>query len=180
MRPIDKSVLYDGAKVKLELRRYEAPDGGVFKREVVVHPGAVVVLPFLDDETILLVSNVRHAIDQNLLELPAGTLEKGEPPMNCAGRELEEETGYLAGRLRGLCSFYTSPGVLSEKIHAFAAFDLEKTRQNLDAGEELEVRPTAFAEAIEMCRDGGISDGKTIATLLWWERFGGAAGVSSR
>jgi ADP-ribose pyrophosphatase len=91
--------------------------------------------------------------------------------MNCAGRELVEETGYLAGRLKPLGNFYTSPGVLSEKMYAFAAYDLEQGKAQLEEYEEIEVQPTGLDEAIEMIIDGQIHDGKTIATLLMYDRF---------
>jgi ADP-ribose pyrophosphatase len=150
----------------------ENEDSGVrHSREVVVHPGAVVILPFLSPTEIILIKNRRHAIGERLIELPAGTLEKGEEPMNCAGRELVEETGYLAGRLKPIGNFFTSPGVLSEKIYAFAAYDLQIARVDPDEGEEIEILQTGFEEAIEMMRDGTIHDGKTIATILMYERF---------
>jgi ADP-ribose pyrophosphatase len=136
-----------------------------------VHPGAVVVLPFLDDKTILLIRNKRYAVDQVLLELPAGTLETKEPAINCAGRELLEETGYLAKRLKPLASFFTSPGILSEKMYAFIAYDLQKSKPALEEGEEIEVHPTALADAIAMIKTGEIADAKTIAALLIFDRF---------
>ena len=104
-------------------------------------------------------------------ELPAGTLEPKEPPINCAGRELLEETGYLARRLKPLASFFTSPGILSEKMHAFVAYDLQKSNAALEEGEEIELLPTPLEEAIAMIKTGEILDGKTIATLLMFERF---------
>jgi ADP-ribose pyrophosphatase len=170
-RPIEKQVLFSGKKVRLELHTLENDDGHRRIAEIVVHPGAVVVLAFVDSTRILLIRNRRYTVDQILLELPAGTLEKGEDPMNCAGRELVEETGFLAGRLVPLGNFFTSPGVLSEKMYAFAAYDLEATQTNLEEGEEIETSPVAFDEAIEMIRDGRIHDGKTIATLLLYDRF---------
>jgi ADP-ribose pyrophosphatase len=103
--------------------------------------------------------------------LPAGTLEKNEDPINCAGRELLEETGYIAGRLKSIGNFYTSPGILSEKMYAYAAYDLQQGQQALEQGEDIEVRPVKFDEAIEMIRTGEIHDGKTIAALLTYERF---------
>src|SRR4029434_5442723 len=118
------------------------------QKEVCVHPGAAVILPFLDDKTILLIRNKRYTIHQILLELPAGTLEKGEDPMNCAGRELQEETGYLAKRLKPIGNFYTSPGILSERMYAFAAYDLKKTTPALEDGEEIEVMSVEFEQAI--------------------------------
>lgn len=168
---IDKQVIYSGVKVRLELLRLEDDDGHHIQKEVVVHRGAVVVLPFVKPDTILLIRNRRFAIGQVLLELPAGTLEKGEDPINCAGRELQEETGYLAGRLKIIGNFFTSPGILTEKMYAFAAYDLKQTAVALEAGEEIELAPTPFQEAIQMIRDGQIVDGKTIATLLMFERF---------
>jgi ADP-ribose pyrophosphatase len=168
---IEKQVLYNGRKIRLELHRIQDENGRQAQREVCVHNGAVVVLPFLDARTILLIRNHRYVISQVLLELPAGTLEKNEPPMNCAGRELQEETGYLARRLRLIGSFYTSPGVLTEKIHAFGAYDLTKTQAAPDEGEEIEVVPTPLTEALDMIGGGQIVDAKTIATLLMYERF---------
>ena len=169
---VEKQVIFAGSRVRLEVHTLENQTTGKrIAKEVVVHPGAVVILPFLDAHQILLIRNRRHTIGETLTELPAGTLEKGEDPINCAGRELVEETGYLAGRLKPIGNFFTSPGILSEKIYAYAAYDLEIARTNPDEGEEIEVRPTDFNEAIEMIRDGRIHDAKTIATVLMYERF---------
>jgi ADP-ribose pyrophosphatase len=144
--------------------------GNEFRRELCVHPGAVVILPFLADK-VLLIRNYRYAAQNTLIELPAGTLEKGEDPMNCAGRELLEETGYLAGRLKPLASFFSSPGILTEKLYAFAAYDLEMKVAALEEDEEIETMPVSFDEAIEMIRTAQIIDAKTIATLLLYDRF---------
>ena len=169
---IEKQVIYDGAKVRLEVHHLEDQESGKrHKREVVVHPGAVVVLALLDDRRVLLIRNRRYAVGQILLELPAGTLEKNEDPMNCAGRELLEETGYLAGRLKPIGNYFTSPGILSEKMYAFAAYDLTKKESALEEGEEIELEPADFDEAVRMIRDGRIQDAKSIATLLMFDRF---------
>ncbi|HRK30679.1 MAG TPA: NUDIX hydrolase [Tepidisphaeraceae bacterium] len=168
---IERQVIYDGTKVRLEIHRLEDEQGNRFAAEVVQHPGAVVVLAMLDAETVLLIRNYRHAVGQYLLELPAGTLNKGEPPMNAAGRELLEETGYLAKRIKPILSFFASPGILSEKLHLFAAYDLEQRTTALELGEDIEVRATPFFEAIEMIRDGAIQDSKTIAALLSYDRW---------
>jgi ADP-ribose pyrophosphatase len=170
-RLIDRQQLYDGKKVKLELHHLEDEDGHRQQREIVVHPGAVVILPLLEDGTVILIRNRRYAVGEILLELPAGTLEKGEDPMNCAGRELLEETGWLAGRLRPLATFYTSPGILSERMFAFVAEELVEKKQALEEGEEIELHPVPYDEAICMIRDGQIVDGKTIAALLMHDRF---------
>jgi ADP-ribose pyrophosphatase len=176
-RLIEKQVLYTGKKMRLEVHHLEkedqdAPEVKRTRREVVVHPGAVVVLPMVDESNILLIRNKRYAVGEVLLELPAGTLEPKEPPMNCAGRELLEETGYLAKRLKPLGSFYTSPGILTEKMHAFVAYDLQKKETALEEGEEIELYPTTLEQALQMIKHGQIVDGKTIAVLLMYERFG--------
>jgi len=168
---VDKQVLFKGKKITLEVHHLEDDQGKRTQREIVNHPGAVVILPFFDDKTIVMIKNRRYTIQQILLELPAGTLEKGESPMNCAGRELQEETGYLATRMKPIGNFYTSPGILTERMYAFAAFGLKKTSPVLEDGEEIEVFSVDFADAVSMIKDGQIQDGKTIATLLLYERF---------
>jgi ADP-ribose pyrophosphatase len=168
---IEKQVLYSGRKVRLELHHLDDEQGVRHKREIVAHPGAAVIVPMLDTATVLLISSRRYAVDQTLLELPAGTLDKGEDPINCAGRELLEETGYIAGRLQSLGYFFSSPGILTEKMHVYAAYDLTKSRQALEEGEEIELCPTPLADAVAMCGTGDIRDGKTIAALLMFERF---------
>ena len=168
---VEKQVLYKGRKLNLELHYLADEDGKRTQREVIVHRGAVVILPFLDDDTILLIRNRRYTLNQVLTELPAGTLEVGESPMNGAGRELIEETGYLATRLKPIANFFPSPGILTEKMYAFVAHGLEKAHSALEEGEEIEVLPTRFADAIEMIRTGQIVDGKTIACLLLYDRF---------
>lgn len=168
---IEKQVIYNGKKVRLEVHHLQDERGKRHAREICIHPGAVVVLPLVDESNILLIRNRRYAVNQILLELPAGTLEKNEDPINCAGRELLEEAGYLAGRLMPLGNFFTSPGILSEKMYAFAAYDLEKSVQALEEGEEIELMQVGLDESIEMIQDGRIADGKTIATLLMYDRF---------
>jgi ADP-ribose pyrophosphatase len=171
-RLIEKQVIYSGKKVKLELHHLENDETQTRHiREVVVHPGAVVVMGVLPDGQIILIRTRRYAVGQILVELPAGTLERNEDPINCAGRELLEETGYLAGRLRPIGNFYTSPGILSEKMYAFAAYDLEKQQQALEEGEEIELQFATLDDAIQMIRRGEIHDGKTIAALLMYDKF---------
>jgi ADP-ribose pyrophosphatase len=170
-RLIEKQVIYKGRKVRLEVDRVENEENQKeVKWEVVVHPGAVVVLPVMDDGRVLMIRNHRYSIHEVLIELPAGTLEKGEDPMNAAGRELLEETGYLAGKLQRIGAFYSSPGVLTEKLYAFAAYHLEKKSATLEEDEEIEIMPVLFDDALKMIDSAEIMDAKTIATLLMYER----------
>ncbi len=167
---IEKQVLYDGRRIRLEVHHL-LKDGHRLAKEVCVHPGAVVILPLLDPQTVVLIRNRRYAVGQTLVELPAGTLEKGEDAINCAGRELLEETGYLAKRIKPMRSFYSSPGILTEKMHVFLAYDLQKQTQDLEPDEDIEVLTATLGEAVEMIHQGEIEDGKTIAALLMYERF---------
>jgi ADP-ribose pyrophosphatase len=169
---IEKQVIFEGRKIRMEVQHLrDALNGQRVAREVVVHPGAVVILPFLPDGRILLISNKRFAVGQILIELPAGTLDKNENPMNCAGRELLEETGFLAGKIKLIGTFFTSPGILTEKMYAYAAYDLEQKQQSLEEGEEIELMPVTGDQAIAMIGNGQITDGKTIAALLMYDRF---------
>ena len=143
----------------------------MLRKEIVVHPGAAVILPLLDDQTIVMVRNQRPAAGGMLLELPAGTLEPGEPPEGCAARELTEETGYRAKTLRKLVDFYSSPGICTERMFAFVAEGLEPARQDLDEGEELVVERVTWGEALRMVQANEIRDGKSIAALLYYHTF---------
>ena len=171
-RLIDKQVLYDGKKVRLEIHHLEDADSGKrSRREVCVHPGAVVILPFLPDGRVLLIRNKRYSIGQTLVELPAGTIERNEDPINCAGRELLEETGYVAGRLKAIGNYFTAPGILTEHMFAYAAYDLERGKAAPEDDEEIEPFAATWDEAIDMIRHAQIKDAKTIATLLMYEKF---------
>lgn len=153
------------------MQRAREVAGGSHRYDIVVHPGAAVVLPILPDGRILLIQNYRIALDRALLELPAGTLDPGEAPEVCAARELEEETGYRAGALTHLVDFYTSPGIMTERISAFLATDLTPGELRLDGGEEIRLAPQTLPDALEGVRTGRIQDAKTVLTLLYYERF---------
>lgn len=151
---------------------YQSPDGTTHTREVARHPGAVTILPLFDDGRICLIRNYRVAVDQTLIELPAGTLEPGEDPAATAARELEEETGYHARNVRELCRFFMSPGILSERMYLFAATGLTAGPARLEGGELIAPFVISWAEAMAMVERGEIQDAKTLAGLLWYERFG--------
>jgi ADP-ribose pyrophosphatase len=159
-------VVFRGSRVSMALRKVQLANGKEIQREVVLHPGAVIILPVLPDGRVVLINNVRHTVNEALLELPAGTLEKGEDPANCARRELEEETGYRAAAIAPLGWFYTSPGILTEKMFAFVATGLTPGPQALEENETISVRPTPISDAVAMIHSNQIVDGKTIAVIL--------------
>lgn len=146
-------------------REYNVPGVGTVRRDMVIHPGAVLILPVLDDGRIVMIRNYRFALRQELLELPAGTLEPPEPPIDCAARELEEETGYIASELTPLATYVTCPGFCTELMHAFVATGLTKAEQKLEPTEQIRLEILSFEEALELTANGGIIDGKTIAAL---------------
>jgi len=141
-------------------------DGSRRPREVVIHPGSVVVAPLVTADQLCLVEVVRVAVGVTLLELPAGTLDRDEPPLATAARELAEETGYRAGRIEPAGEFWMSPGVLRERMHLFVAEDLVPGEQALEPGELIRPRLVSWDEAVAMCLDGRICDAKSVAAIL--------------
>lgn len=155
-----------GARFELITERITLPNGRTTTVDLLKHPGAAAVLPFLDDERVLLIRQYRFATGGTLLEIPAGKLDPGETPERCAIRELEEETGWRAGRVERLGSIWTSPGFTDEVIHLFAAFALERTEQRLEEDELIELVPMPFAEALRQVEDGRIQDAKSGMAIL--------------
>lgn len=145
--------------------------GGVRARQVVLHPGAVVILPMVDDDQVCLIRNERVAVGKTLIELPAGTMEPPATPQEMAIRELKEETGYAAARWRQLPSFYMSPGILREQMHAFVAEGLTAGDHAREEGENIDNLVVPWNEALAMVDRGEIEDAKTICALLLWERL---------
>jgi ADP-ribose pyrophosphatase len=166
---VNRRTVYEGRRIDLEVLTLRSADGQESKREAVRHPGAAVVLALTADGRVIFERNYRAVLADFLLELPAGTLDEGESPADCAARELTEETGYTAARIEPLTDFYTSPGVLDERIWAFVATGLSPGQTNLDAGEQIEVELVDYGEAVAMCLDGRCRDAKSIATLLTYE-----------
>ena len=149
----------------VERREYTRSGGKPVSRDVVVHPGSVVMLPILGDGRLVMIRNYRYAIEQELWELPAGTREPNESPIETARRELEEETGYRAGRVSPLAEYYTSPGILTERMHAFLATELTLVGQGLEDSEQISVELIEPAEARRKLIAGEFPDGKTVAAL---------------
>jgi ADP-ribose pyrophosphatase len=161
-------VIYDGRVSEVHRVGVKMPDGTVADRDLILYTGAAVVLPVLDDGSIVMIRNYRFAVDQTLWELPAGMLEKDEDPAVCAARELTEETGYTAETVRPLGMFYTTPGTSNEEMHAFVATGLTDGEQDLEGYEQITVEVLPEQRVREMVLDGSIRDGKTIATLAWY------------
>lgn len=134
-------------------------------REIVRHPGAVAIVPVVDDDHICLIRNHRVAVGRELIEIPAGTLEPGEEPLETAVRELQEETGYRADDMSALHSFFLSPGILDERMHLFVARKLTAGPPAREPGELIENLVVTNREAIDMVRRGEIEDAKTIVGL---------------
>ena len=146
-------------------------DGKIHSRETVQHPGAVAILPILDDGRICLIRNFRVAVAKSLIELPAGTLEPGEDPALTASRELVEETGYRAAKVEKLREFFVSPGILNERMYLYLASGLEPGPTALEPGENIETLLVSFDDAMRMVFDGTIEDAKTLVGLLLYDRL---------
>ncbi len=164
-------VMFKGRKFRVEAQTVALPGGEKFRMEIVRHPGAAVVLPVLPDGRILLIDQLRRSVDRRLLELPAGTLDDGEDPAECARRELVEETGYAAGRLQPLVDFYSTPGICDERMFVLVATDLTAGTAAPEPQEDIRLCPMKYAEALEAVRDGRIRDAKSLVGLLYYDRF---------
>ena len=165
MRILNREELLKARNFKVARITLQNDEGKEFKRELIEHPGAACVIPMLDDDTVLMVEQWRVGARKWMIEIPAGTLEDGEDPMACAARELEEETGYKAGKLEHLFTMYPSPGILDEKMFIFMARDLTKTQTNFDEDEQIVTKPMSFRELRIQLKANNIKDGKTIAAL---------------
>jgi ADP-ribose pyrophosphatase len=166
-----REIVHHGRKIKVAIDTSTGPNGETIRRDLILHPGAVVILPVLDRDHICLLKNFRFVINETLWEVPAGTLEPGEPIEKAAERELLEETGYIAKKWRYLNFLYASPGVLDEKLHIFVAEDLTPGPAQPEADEQLEPVTVAWNEALQMALNGTIKDAKTITSILLWDRL---------
>ncbi len=168
---IEKKTIYRGNIIDVSLDKVILDNGSEAIRETVYHPGAVAVVALTNSKDILLVEQYRHPSRENLLELPAGKLERGESPVECAKRELSEETGFEAQNWLKMNEFYTAPGFASEKMYMYYADSLTKVKTDLDEDENIALRITPYKDALSMILSGKIKDGKTIAGLLFFESF---------
>jgi len=167
-----RKTVFPGKRFHYEQLTVQHPSGHVHTRELVRHPGACIIVPRLDDGRIILIRCWRASVEKPLLELPAGTLEPGEPPIKTAGRELIEEAGYEAGEIVPLGDFYTSPGLSDEVMHAFFATNLKHVGQQLEPYEHITLVPVTPAAAFAALDSGELRDAKSMLALFLAQRRG--------
>ena len=158
--------IFKDKKVHIRAVERSMKESGTEERALIIHPGAVVILAITEENNVVFIRNNRYTIERSLLELPAGTLEPPEPPLDCAARELREENGYVAKHLEPLCQFFSAPGFCTEEMFAFVARDLTFVGQELQDDEEIDVTLIPLVEAEQMMKDGRIHDAKTLAALV--------------
>ena len=168
---VDGETKYSGIIVKVRLDRAELENGKIVRREVVEHPGGVGILPVDENGICYMVRQFRYPFQRQLLEIPAGKLEYGEDPLECAVRELSEETGFTAERLVYMGKCLTSPGFSSETLHIYLALGLHAGRSHLDEDEFLNVEKHSIAELCGMAERNELEDAKTIIAVLKAERY---------
>jgi ADP-ribose pyrophosphatase len=176
MTLVSSERLYSGRIINLDRDTVQFPDQSSGQLEMIRHPGASAVVPFLDeprapDPRIYLIRQFRHAANGYIWEIPAGRLDPGETPATCAQRELEEEIGMSADVLARLTTIYTTPGFTDEKIHLFLAHELKKGTHKREADEFMEVQTRRWSEAMNMIRSGEMMDGKTLIALMFIQGF---------
>lgn len=172
--PIDPEVglstetIYDGRLFKVIKERVRLHNGRESAREIVVHPGAVALVVVDNQGRLVMVRQYRRATDAVLLEIPAGTREAGEDAETCARREVQEETGYEAGKVERLGGFYSAPGFCTEFLECFLLTDLTEAQAGGDEDENIEIEHLTFEQALAGIRNGEIKDAKSIAGILMW------------
>lgn len=161
--------IYNGNIIKVSLDEVELPNGHKSKREIVRHPGAVAIIALTDDKKLLLVRQYRKPLDMIIYEIPAGKLEPGEKPLDCAKRELEEETGFKSDSIKHIQSFYTSPGFADEIVHVYYTDRLEKLENSpgLDDDEFLDLLEVTLGEAGKLIEENKIYDAKTVYAVQY-------------
>jgi len=167
---VSSTTVYRGRVLRHKMMRVKMSDGHMYLRDTVEHPGAVALIPVLND-LVILIRQPRFAVGKVLFEIPAGTLEQGESLEECAARELVEETGYRAGNLLNLFHCYLAPGYSSEMIHFYLANELQLDKQRLDEDEAIQVCPTPMQKALEMVHRNEIEDAKTTIGLLLCQQY---------
>ncbi|GMV86481.1 MAG: ADP-ribose pyrophosphatase [Dehalococcoidia bacterium] len=169
-RLISSETAYAGRLFDVSVDRIEMDGGVVALRETIRHPGAVCMVPVTAEGNLLFVTQYRHAAGRRLLELPAGTLEPGEEPLDAVGRELQEEVGQRPGRIEPMGGFFVAPGYTTEYIHLFVCSQLEPSRLAGDEDEDIEVEERTPGEALAAIEAGEICDAKSVIGVLRWLR----------
>lgn len=168
--------VYTGRVLNLDIDQVRFPDQSTGELEIIRHPGASAVLPFLSEPTgpepqILLIKQYRYAAEDFLYEVPAGRLDPNEAPIDCARRELMEETGCTAARIEPLYTFYTTPGFIDERIHGFMATGITRGESRREADEFMTLETLTLSQALELIKRGEIRDGKTAVLILFAAGF---------
>lgn len=173
---LSSRMIHRGGIISVAADTVRFPDGTTGELDIVRHPGACAIIPFLSDPAgedphVVLIRQYRYAAGGWLLEVPAGRLEPGEAPEACARRELREETGYTAGRLQFLTTILTTPGFSDERIHLFLASEMSRGAAQREVDEFIEVKAMPMAEALEGIAQGDIIDAKSIVAILYAARL---------
>jgi ADP-ribose pyrophosphatase len=168
---IDGEVVYDGRFLKVQRDRIQLPDGKVTDREYIKHPGAVVILPVFDDGSVLLERQFRYPLDRVFIEFPAGKIDPDEDPLDCATRELQEETGYTAKDWKFVCTIHNAIAYSDEHLDIYLASGLTAGERKLDDGEFLETFKSTIPEMLSWVREGKITDVKTVIGTFWLEKI---------
>ncbi|WP_211329301.1 NUDIX domain-containing protein [Ammoniphilus oxalaticus] len=161
--------IYDGKIIRVQVDDVELPNGNRAKREIVRHSGAVAVIAITSEGRMVFVRQFRKPLDQTILEIPAGRLEAGEDPADCAKREMIEETGYRAEQMKFVTKFYTSPGFADELLYIYEGVSLTKGEAQPDQDEFVELVELTLDEAFERIEAGEIIDAKTILAVYHWQ-----------
>ena len=168
---LSSKIIYRGRFLDVRKDGVRLPNGEITTREWIQHPGAACMVPILPDGQLALIRQYRYPVLQEMIELPAGKLDPGESPEECAKRELEEEIGYKAGKLTYLTHIHPAIGFASEKMWLYLAEELEKTGENTDHDEFVELMPTTVSDAVNMVWDQRVTDVKTIIGILWLDKL---------
>ena len=168
---LSSEIIYRGRFLDVRKDCVRLPNGKITTREWLQHPGAACMVPILPDGQLALIRQYRYPVLQEMIELPAGKLDPGESPEECAKRELEEEIGYKAGKLTYLTHIHPAIGFASEKMWLYLAEELEKTGENTDHDEFVELMPTTVSDSVNMVWDQRITDVKTIIGILWLDKL---------